>query len=84
MSVVSRRPNSLIKKDALMFRKYFQEMLRKYGIDCSYFEVKEGTVKYNVNGEFSAEYKSPLASQVLFDQVPKISTLKKLGWNASL
>jgi hypothetical protein len=78
---VSRRSNSLIKKDALMFRKYFQEMLRKYGIDCSYFSVKEGTAKYNVNGEFSAEYNKPVGTQVLFDQVPKISTLKKLGWS---
>ena len=58
-------------------------MLRKYGIDCSYFEVKEGTVKYNVNGELSAEYKNPIGTQVLFDQVPKVATLKKLGWNTS-
>lgn len=80
---MSRRQDSLIKRDALMFRKYFKEMLRKYGIDCSYFEVKEGTVKYNVSGELSAEYKDPIGSQVLFDQVPKVSTLKKLGWNTS-
>lgn len=80
---MSRRQNSLIKKDALMFRRYFQEMLRKYGIDCSYFEAKEGTVKYNVNGELSAEYKDPIGTQVLFDQVPKVSTLKKLGWSTS-
>ena len=80
---MSRRSNSLIKRDALMFRKYFQEMLRKYGIDCSYFAVKEGTAEYNVNGEFSAEYENPMGTQVLFDQVPKISTLKKLGWNTA-
>ena len=81
---MSRRTDSLIKKDALMFRKYFREMLRKYGIDCSYFQVIEGTAEYNVNGEFSADYHDPISSQVLFDQIPKISTLKKLGWNTSV
>ena len=80
---MSRRKDSLVKKDALMFRRYFREMLRRYGIDCSYFEPVEGTVKYNVNGELSAEYKNPIGAQIIFDQVPKVSTLKKLGWNTA-
>lgn len=80
---MSRRSNSLIKRDALMYRKYFKEMLSRYGIDCSYFSVKKDSIKYNVNGEFSGEYDDPTGTQVIFDQVPKISTLKKLGWNVS-
>ena len=77
---MSRRPRSLVKSDALMHRRYFQEMLKLYGIDAMYFEVKEETKTYNEAGEFSAYYKDPIPCQVIFDQVPKVSTLKKLGW----
>lgn len=77
---MSKRRRSLVKSDALMFRHYFKEMLDLYGIDGMYYEVIEETKKYNEAGEFSAYYKDPIPCQVIFDQVPKISTLKKLGW----
>ena len=81
---MSRRTSSLVKRDALMFRKYFKEMLEKYGIDGMYFQPKEETKKYNETGEFSAEYEKPIQCQMIFDQVPKVSTLKKLGWTAEM
>lgn len=81
---MSRRKNSLIKSDALMFRKYFDEMLRKYGIDGMYFQVDESTVSYNEIGEMSSEYLEPVPCQMIFDQVPTVSTLKKLGWVTEL
>lgn len=77
---MSRRKESLIKSDALKMRFYFREALRLYGIDCNYYEVMPETISYNVNGEFSAKYKNPKPAQLIFDQVPKVSTLKKLGW----
>lgn len=81
---MSRRTASLVKRDALIHRKYFQEMLRLYGIDGMYFQVDDNTKKYNVNGEFSATYLDPIPCQMIFDQVPRISTLKKLGWVSEL
>ena len=78
---MSRRKGSLVKQDALMFRRYFKEMLDRYGIDSMYFQVNEETKKYNETGEFSCEYLKPEPCQVIFDEVPKISTLKKLGWS---
>ena len=77
---MSRRKESLVKADSLIMRKYFQEALRLYGIDCNYYSIKEGTKSQNVNGEFSAEYNDPIPSQLIFDQVPTVTTLKKLGW----
>lgn len=77
---MSRRKESLVKSDSLIMRRYFQEALRLYGIDANYYSLKDPTKNYNVNGEFSAEYNEPIATQVIFDQVPTVSTLKKLGW----
>ena len=75
---MSRRKESLVKADALRFRRYFKEVLKLYGIDGSYYQVKDGTAR------FSALYEQPVPCQMLFDQVPKISTLKKLGWTSEL
>ena len=77
---MSRRKNSLIKQDALMFRSYFKEMLRKYGIDGMYFQVDEATKSYNESGELSCKHLDPIPCQMIFDQVPTVGTLKKLGW----
>lgn len=81
---MSRRRESLVKADALRFRRYFKEVLKLYGIDGMYYQVKEGTAGFNSQGEFSALYEQPVPCQMLFDQVPKISTLKKLGWTSEL
>ena len=81
---MSSRRRSLVKSDALMHRRYFQEMLKLYGIDGMYFQVKEESKSYNEVGELSAEYLEPVPCQMIFDQVPKVSTLKKLGWTTEL
>ena len=81
---MSSRRRSLVKSDALMHRHYFKEMLKLYGIDGMYFQVKEDTINYNETGELSAEYLEPIPCQMIFDQVPKVSTLKKLGWTTEL
>ena len=81
---MSRRKSSLVKSDALAWRSYFNEMLRLYGIDASYFQIKEETKSYNETGELSGEYHDPIPTQLIFDQVPTVSTLKKLGWVAEL
>lgn len=85
MAVKQARRRSLIKNDALAFQQhYFKEVLQLYGIDAMYYEVIDESVKHTVNGEFSCEYKDPCPTQLLFDQVPKVSTLKKLGWTTEL
>lgn len=81
---MSRRSGSLVKRDALIQRRYFRECLRLYGIDGMYYQIKEGTKRFNEAGEFSAFYHEPIPCQMIFDQVPKISTLKKLGWTSEL
>lgn len=81
---MSRRVRSLVKQDALIHRRYFKEMLQLYGIDAMYYPVKPGTARYNEAGEFSAHYLDPIPCQLIFDQVPKVSTLKKLGWVTEL
>lgn len=81
---MSNRRRSLVKSDALIQRKYFKEMLQLYGIDGMYFQTKDGSISYNETGELSAEYLEPIPCQMIFDQVPTVSTLKKLGWVTEL
>lgn len=81
---MSKRRLSLVKQDALNMRRYFNEMLKRWGIDAMYYEVVENTKRYNETGEFSAVYKDPIPCQLIFDQVPKIATLKKLGWTTEI
>ena len=81
---MGKRTDTLARSDALIHRKYFQEMLDLYGIASMYFQVRKETAHYNEAGEFSAFYHDPIFCRILFDQVPKISTLKKLGWTSEL
>lgn len=81
---MANRRGSLIKNDALIHRRYFKEVLRLMGIDGMYYQIKPGTSHYNESGEFSALYEKPIPCQFIFDQVPTVSTLKKLGWITEL
>lgn len=74
---------SIIQNDAKMQRKYFNEMLDFYGIPAQYFQCKPGK-KYNSVGEMKDCFFDPIRTKVLFDQVPSIKTLKKLGWVTEL
>lgn len=74
---------SLIQSDALIHRKYFKEVLDAYGVPSLYFQCKPKK-DYNSSGELSSRYYDPQKTKVLFEQVPQMRTLKKLGWVTEL
>lgn len=69
----------LIKKDAEIYRKFFKEQAKLLGIEVFY--------RYPVDMEFSLHsqedprgYSEEIKLNVIFDQSPRLSTLRKLGW----
>ncbi len=70
---------SIIQNDALIYRRYAEEQLDMYGISAYYYQIKPNHSWTSV-GELAANYFDPAPIKLMFDQVPKISTLKKLGW----
>ena len=75
--------DSILQNDLTALRYYMEEMLDMYGVPAKYYQIKPGH-KFTVAGEISAHYFNPTNCKVLFDQVPKISTLRKLGWLTEL
>ena len=75
--------NQILQNDLIIFRQQFREVLDMYGIDAKYYQIKPNH-HYTVAGEISANYYNPVPCKILFDQVPKISTLKRLGWVSEL
>ncbi|MCM1323016.1 MAG: hypothetical protein NC218_02420 [Acetobacter sp.] len=75
--------DSILQNDLTIFRYYASEQLDMYGISALYYQPKPGK-HFTVAGEISANYFDPIPCKILFDQVPKISTLKKLGWVTEL
>lgn len=73
-------PGLLLQNDLEIQRYYFNEALDYYGIDADYYQVKEETQKFTSAGELSSKYYDPVRVKLIYDQVPKINTLKKLGW----
>lgn len=75
--------DSVLQNDLLIFRRHAEEVLDLYGIPARYYQPKPGH-HWTVAGEISANYFDPIPTRVLFDQVPTVSTLKKLGWVTEL
>lgn len=71
--------DSLLGGDIAIFRGYFKEAVQLYGISALYYQIKPGH-KYTVYGELKANYFDPKKIRVIFNQVPTVHTLKKLGW----
>lgn len=75
--------DSLLQNDITVLRYYFREALDLYGIPARYYQLKPNC-HFTVAGELSANYFDSIKCKIIFDQVPKISTLKKLGWVTEL
>lgn len=69
----------LVNNDAARFRSYFKEMAKLLGITVQY--------QYPVDLDFSnygdenpLGYSEPQIMDIIFEENPRISTVKKLGW----
>lgn len=71
----------LLNDNALMYRDYFEEAVTLIGIYVIYMAPIAGK-KYNGYGEFEDYFLPPVRVGSIFEEHPKQSTMKKLGWAA--
>jgi len=70
----------LIDNDSTLFRNFFKEMafLRGISVQYQYSIADQETV--SIHGEIKPVLSSKMKMNVIFDENPKVETLKKIGW----
>lgn len=69
----------LFRKDAELFRHFFKEQAKLLGIHVLYQYPID--MNYTLHGqENPSGYSDPIEMDIIFDQSPKLTTLRKLGW----
>lgn len=69
----------LFRNDATIFRKFFKEQARLLGIHVQYQYPVEMEFEHT-GQENPLGYSELIEMDIIFDQSPKLTTLKKLGW----
>lgn len=72
---------SLYRNDINKYKKYFNEAAKLLGVDVSYkYLIKRNTEKQSGESVYS-EYSQPIIQSVVVEQgLPKVDSLKQLGW----
>ena len=73
----------LLNDNALLYRDYFEEAVTLIGVYVIYRAPIAGK-KYNGYGEIDDYFLPPVKVGSIFEEHPKQSTMKKLGWVAEL
>lgn len=69
----------LFKSDAEIYRKFFKEQARLLGVHVQYLYPID--LDFDLHGQENPRgYSEPIEMDIIFDQSPKLKTLKKLGW----
>jgi hypothetical protein len=74
----------LNKKDILLQRTYFKQMLKLRGIVVLHCAPKDKTKNYDTHGELTTQYEDPVKTACIFEEHPNQWTMKKLGWDSVL
>lgn len=77
-------PKSLLQNDLEIMRRQMDEALELYGLAARYYQLKDKKARFTTAGELSSRYFDPVDTRVIFEQAPKVTTLKKLGWVTEL
>lgn len=77
----------LINKDIKLHRMWFKQMIKQYGINCTYHAPREDK-EFNIKGELGNRpvnrYYEPIEVGCIFQEHPDQKTMKKMGWVAEL
>lgn len=73
----------LQKNNIKLYRTYFKQMTKLLGIKVMYRAPREGKT-YDLHGELDTFYYDPVLVDVIFEEHPKQSTCKKMGWNSEV
>lgn len=70
---------TLFKKDAEIYRRFFKEQARLLGVHVQYMYPID--MEFSVHGQENPRgYSEPIELDIIFEQSPKLKTLRKLGW----
>ena len=72
----------LNRKDARIFRSYFNEMVKLIGQSVGYQWVVKR--EYTIHSEDNSTLSAPIRIDILFDENPQVDTLNRLGWVSEL
>lgn len=68
----------LTSEDSMLFRQFFVEMAKLRGITIDYiYPVDEDKT---IHGQIISKFSSPITLDIIFENNPKIKTLKNYGW----
>lgn len=69
----------LLKQDAELYRRFFKEQAKLLGIHVLYQYPVD--MDFTLHGQENPKgYSDPIEMNIIFDQSPKLKTLRKLGW----
>lgn len=74
----------LLTPDIKIYRKYFEEYLRLYGINVIYWAPRTADKNYTIHGEVMSNFQEPEVVSCVFDEYPDQKSMKKKGWNVEL
>ena len=69
----------LLTPDIKIHRKYFEELVRLYGIQVTYLAPRKDKSWTNY-AEIKSNYQDPIKLGCIFEEYPTPSTTKKRGW----
>jgi hypothetical protein len=72
----------LNKKNILLQREYFKQMLALRGINVLHRAPKGKD--YDLHGELDTNYELPVKTACIFEEHPNQWTMRKLGWDSTL
>lgn len=72
---------ALVNKDALLYRGFFKEMAKLYGIpNCMYQHYKNNEVSFTHSAEIRGELADPIPIPLIYVDNPTQETLTTVGW----
>lgn len=73
----------LYNKNALLHRKYFNEMVKLIGIQCIYYQPRPDK-HWTTYAEIKSNYFEPIVVGCIYNEHLDQRTMKKLGWVSEL
>ncbi len=70
----------LSKKNIELHRSWFKQFTKLHGINVLFRAPRANFKEYNTHAELNAYYYEPVIVGCIYDEHPKIQTMKKLGW----
>lgn len=74
----------LHKSDIELHRGWFKQMTQLIGINVLFRSPKDSAKTWDGHGELDALYNDPVMVGCIYEEHPKVKTMKKMGWVSEL